>query len=154
MAKKKKRSNTPKQEAEENLEPIVEKIEQTQVEAGITDDELNEQIVEVDSTQLKVRNVKNAFEKATKILKVLEQKEKEKIELLEKLKDDKQEYEKKKEELSQKIASYDKELEEINELRVGSFTNVIDKKVIDRYTESMNEQAEILMEVQTFLWQQ
>ena len=114
MARKKNRNNTKKQAEEENLEPIVDQIEQIQADKSITEEELNKEKVEMNSTQLQVRNVKSAFEKATKIVKVLEKKESEQAELVKKLNVEKQEYEKKKEELTQKIVDYDEELQEIN----------------------------------------
>jgi len=149
MAKKKNKpvitSNT------QNVDNVADKVSELQKVADISDHELsNSENVAVPSG-LKVNNIETVYKQAVKIKDQLETR---KIEYSKKLSDvdeqiktleeETKEYEVKKIELDESIHKYDQELQEINQLRAGNFANIIDKKVIDKYSQSLEEQKEIL----------
>jgi hypothetical protein len=151
------RRNRNKQKSKDNnntvnTEVIAQKVEQLQKDSEISTEELmSEEDVQVPSN-LKIKSLESIYQQAIKVHKQLETRKIEyskKItsvdEQMEKLKKEINDYETKKLELNESIKKYDDELKEINKLRIGNFVNIIDKKVIDEYSKSLDEQKELLL---------
>ena len=116
----------------------------------------NEDLERIDDvgipSDLKIKTIEVVYQKVMKIQKELENR---KIEFgkkntsldneIKKISEEKSEYESKKIDLDESIKKYDEELQEINKLRVGNFANIIDKKVIDKYSEGLDEQKNLLL---------
>lgn len=153
MARRNKNKQAVKPSDTNNIDEIAKKVDDLQESSEITNEELkNQEEVQV-PPNTKASNIESIFKQAVKVKEQLESRKVEyskKLssidEQVQKLKDEISEYEAKKLELDESIKKYDDELQEINKLRVGSFTNIIDKKIIDNYVEGLTKQQEILLE--------
>lgn len=153
MARRNKNKQATKTNDTNGIEDIAKKVDDLQESSAITTEEL-ESMSEVEiPSNVKTSNVESIYKQAVKIKEQLDTRKVEyskKLtsidEQVKKLEDESSEYEVKKLELEDSIKKYDDELQEINKLRAGNFTNVIDKKVLDKYSESLNEQQEVLLE--------
>ena len=134
-----------KQSEQETLTDLSKKMEEFEDIQSITQDEKAIVEVAIDSKQLQVKNIQDKFKEAVEIAEIMKNRRLKLDEHIEKLDKEVSEYGEKKLELDESIKKYDNELQEINKLRVGSFTNIIDKKVIDKYAESLDEQKELLL---------
>jgi len=153
MARRNKNKQAAKTNDTNSIENIAKKIDVLQETSEITNEEL-EAITDVEiPLNIKASNIESIYKQAVKIKEQLETRKVEyskKLssidEQVKKLEDESSEYEVKKLDLNERIKKYDDELQEINKLRAGNFTNIIDKKVLDKYSESLNEQQELLIE--------
>jgi hypothetical protein len=152
MARRKNKQATKANDTN-GIDDIAKKVDELQETSEITNEELDVATdVEIPSN-VKASNIESIYKQAVKIKEQLESRKVEyskKLssidEQVQKLEDETNEYELKKVELDDRIKKYDDELQEINKLRAGNFANVIDKKVLDKYSESLNEQQEVLLE--------
>jgi hypothetical protein len=144
MAKKKNKQNNTQNE-NQKFDDISQKLEEIKETENINQEEIDNTEVSLNATNLQVRNIENKFKEATQIQTILKKKQTEFEDKLKQVDEEKKEYETKKQELDESIKKYDTELEDINKLRVGNFSNIIDKKVIDRYSDSLNEQKDLLL---------
>jgi hypothetical protein len=140
-------------ETAENIDNNIDKVID---DNSISDTEIKEterEAVEIPS-DVSYKSAQELHHKALSVEKVLEKRKSEYEKKLEELKKDKAELEKEKEEnkklkdeLKERLDKYDKELKEINELRVdGGWSSVIDKKLLDSYEEKLKEQEQVLLD--------
>lgn len=134
-----------KQSEQETLNDLSKSMKEFEDNQNITQEQKETVKRVIDSKQLEVKNIQNKFKEAVEIADIMKKRELELDEKIKKSEEEANEYETKKLELHESIKRYDDELLEINKLRVGSFTNIIDKKVIDKYAESLDEQKELLL---------
>lgn len=105
-------------------------------------------------TKVNFKSVQELYHKVLAIHKILVKRKKECEQLNEKLENDKisldeekAENQKLKNEYKERVGKYNKELTEINQLRVdGSWSSVIDKKLLDHNDELLKNQENILLE--------
>ena len=153
MARRNKNKQAAKANDTNGIDDIAKKVDELQETSEITNEELEVATdVEIPSN-VKASNIESIYKQAVKIKEQLESRKVEyskKLssidEQVQKLEDETNEYELKKVELDDSIKKYDDELQEINKHRAGNFANVIDKKVLDKYSESLSEQQEVLLE--------
>ena len=153
MARRNKNKQATKTTDANSSENIAKKVDELQETSSITNEDLEVQAeIEIPSN-LKTSNIESIYKQAVKIKEQLELRKVEYSKKLssiddqvQKLEDETNEYEVKKLELDESIKKYDDELQDINKLRAGNFSNVIDKKILDKYSESLTEQQEILLE--------
>lgn len=161
MARKKKKPNneivTDNQNEDIKFDKVSQEIDEFKTNGNITQEELDDTVVDIDSAKLQVRNIVSKFSEAVKIKTIMEKRQSEFDEKVDKIKFEeeglkaKREQEEKKLEetnknLNDRIQKYDEKLEELNILRVGNFNNIIDKEVIDQYTDGLNKQKELLLQ--------
>lgn len=170
MARKKKKGNTkrqpqtnkqakPQQVKVENEKQISDnlngKLEEVVIKNEITETEVKETIIKEgkNTESVTFKSAQDLYHKALGIEKVLEKRKGEYERLKDKVENEKTLLEKKKTEndklkidLKEKLDKYNEELTEINQLRVdGSWSSVIDKKLLDHYEEQLNQQEKILL---------
>ena len=171
MARKKKKGNTkrqpqtnkqakPQQVKVENEKQISDnlngKLEEVVIKNEITETEVKETIIKEgkNTESVTFKSAQDLYHKALGIEKVLEKRKGEYERLKDKVENEKTLLEKKKAEndklkidLKEKLDKYNEELTEINQLRVdGSWSSVIDKKLLDHYEEQLNQQEKILLD--------
>ena len=153
MARRNKNKQAVKTNDTNNIDEVAKKINDLQESSEVTNEELGSQEEVQVATNIKASNIESVYKQAVKIKEQLESRKVEyskKLssidEQVKKLEDETSEYEVKKLELDESIKKYDDELQEINKLRAGNLSNIIDKKILDKYTESLNEQQELLLE--------
>lgn len=151
MARKKQKQNNNSnsnnnQNEIEKLNNLTKDIDELKERESITQDEIDGQEVEINSANLQVKNIEKNFKDAVTIKSILEKRQITLDDKIKKVEDEEKEYKKKSEELDQSIKKYDEELEDINKLRVGNFSNIIDKSIIDKYAKSLDEQKDLLIQ--------
>jgi len=122
------------------------------VEEYLTQEDLdNTKKEDINTKSLKVRNVVNQFNEMIIAKNALKDKKShyESLEedLLEKqieIDEERKEIQKKEEFLKKTQNDYDTKLEEYNQLRMGNFSNIINKELIDKYEKSLRGQEELL----------
>jgi len=151
MARKKQKqnnnsNNNNNQKEIEQLNNLTQNIDELKENENITQEDIDNTDVEINSANLQVKNIEKNFKDAVTIKNILEKRQTILDEKIKKVEDEENKYKEKKKELDESIKKYDDELEDINKLRVGNFSNVIDKKIIDKYSESLDEQKDLLIQ--------
>ena len=153
MARRNKNKQAVKTNVANNIDEVAKKVDDLQKSSEITNEELENYGEVKVAPNIKVSHIESVYKQTVKIKEQLELRKVEyskKLssvdEQVKKLEDETSEYEVKKLELDESIKKYDDELQEINKLRAGNLSNIIDKKILDKYTESLNEQQELLLE--------
>ena len=156
---KKKKGNNTNNQAVKNTENSVQKVENNIDNLAernkITSEELEKVTVKQDDIKkdLTHKDAQEVYHKALQIENVLERLKSENEKIKEKLKteqieleDSKKDLDSKKQELTERLTFYNKEIKEINKLRVESgWSSIIDKKLIDKYETELKKQEEILI---------
>lgn len=136
----------------ESLTNLDNKLEEMKLKNEISDTAMNKLEINETDNDGSIKLIKETYYKAQKIEKILEKQKNTNQELKDNLSKEKDSLEKErnenialKTELKQRLDKYNTELTEINLLRVeGGWSSVIDKKLLDSYTDQMKLQEEIL----------
>ena len=141
----------------ENPKEIAKKLD-SDLDKVIDDNSLAEDVKKVviaetdEPSDISLKSAKEIYHKALVTQKTLEKKINEYENQKEKLHEEKTDLESEKslteelkKQLNEKLDKYNAELTEINQLRVdGSWSSVIDKKLLDHYEETLKEQEKVL----------